>query len=107
MPSIQRLHELDRGATPAPWHLVTDEDLVRNESGDVEWPAHLGDKFPAQWDYYLGAVDAELVVALRNSLPHLFKVIDAARGLAAAWGGEGVQQARAKLNAALQQLEEV
>jgi len=107
MPNEARFRELDRSATQGPWFTANDPNLHRNEHGDMDWPWHLSGKFPPHWDYYLTPEDADLIVAMRNSLGVLFQAIDAARSLANAWGTESAQRARAELNSALQRLEDV
>lgn len=106
MPNIVRFKQLDQEATPAPWYTDSDPDLPRNPNGDVEWPEHLAD-FAYEWDYYLSKTDAELIVKLRNSFPHFVALIEASRQLLNAWNSDEQSTARAKLNTALQRLEDV
>jgi hypothetical protein len=65
------------------------------------------ENLPENWDFYLTLDDADLVVALRNSFPHLLAVIEAAQKLATAWDTGTVLRARSELNTALQRLEDV
>lgn len=105
MPSLSQLRQLDREATPAPWHTEHDPEL-RNEHGDLKWPAHLNTRFSPLWNFYLNDIDAELVVQVRNGLGSLFAVIDAAREMSTAWDSDKLSIARARLNTALARLED-
>lgn len=112
MPSIGRFKEMEMKASKAPWYTIDDPDLPINSAGDVDWPQHLiGDPqnpgMLPHWNFYVREEDAELIVAMRNSLKEWFAVVDAARELSNAWGSEGVQRARQHLNTALQRLEDV
>lgn len=107
MASLTHLRALEAQATPAPWYSNVDPELPRSEEGDIEWPEHLGVRFPQQWDYYINEADANLIVALRNATPVVFSIIVAARQLINAWNTDDQIAARARLNSALQRLEDI
>lgn len=107
MADLNQLRALEDQATDGPWYTHEDPDLPRNEHGDIEWPEHLGDRFPQHWDYHLDQADANLIVTLRNGWPVIVAIIAASRQLINAWNTDDAFAARARLNSALQRLEDV
>lgn len=107
MPNLNELRAYERQATPAPWYTNSDPELPRNAENDIEWPDHLGQRLPSHWDYYLGDNDANLIVSLRNSFPVIADVVEASRQLLNAWNSDAAFAARARLNSALQRLEDI
>lgn len=77
---IERLKQLEAKATPGPW-----KPIINEESGRV---SYIEPSFGAEhchWDgWYISAnsVDGKLVAEMRNALPKLLAVVQAASSLA-------------------------
>lgn len=77
---VSRLRELERAATPGPWHYEDERYSARCVIGvkpiDDRWVAHAQPAFN-------GEVNGKLIAAVRNALPLLLDVVEAARCVAA------------------------
>lgn len=105
---VEKLRELTRAATPGPWVWATDKGAptyVQLYMPDAEFTEYEADVISASGDDVLVAeVNADLIVAMRNALPALLDVVDAAqRCFGASYADQG--QRWAQLRDALGRLE--
>lgn len=106
--SVDRLRQLEQAATPGPWKADCVED-PNEPTGDGDeqyvFRPEVGHQVCAYYDS--DSADAELIAAMRNALPALLDVAEAAERAQSLLGWSAREDVERDLCAALDRLREV